>query len=120
MDQWFKHFKDIFQLQCTLPPICLEAEIIYVNSESELKCLNNPIDITEVCNVLSSIKASKSPGSDCITNEMLFLSKENIIETLTSIFSFIFSNGIYINEWQKTIISPIFKKGNNFLCILAR
>ena len=86
MDQWFKHFKDIFQLQCTLPPICLEAEIIYVNSENELKCLNNPIDITEVCNVLSSIKASKSPGSDCITNEMLFLSKEKIIETLTSIF----------------------------------
>ena len=116
IDQWFRHFKSVFQSEITLPPICSEDNIIYVNSENDLQHLNAPIDKTEVYNVLSCIKAGKSPGSDCITNNMLLLSKENINETLTSIFSVIFSNGIFINEWHKTIISPVFKKGNDLIC----
>ena len=114
--QWFTHFKNVFQFDSPLPSICNENIVLYVNSEQELNILNSPILVDDVLNAINSLKQCKSPGDDSVLNEMLISSKDNIYTLLTSIFSFLFSNNVFIDEWQKTIIAPVFKKGNSNLC----
>ena len=116
IEQWFTHFKNIFQFDSPLPSICNEDMPTYVNSEHDLDILNSPITDYEVLTAISSLKHEKSPGHDGVLNEMIVTSKENIYSLLTSIFQFLFSNDVFIDEWQKSIISPVFKKGNNNLC----
>ena len=62
------------------------------------------------------IKSNKSPGTDRILNEMLKSSSLEITPFLISLFNHIFRNHIFPNEWKKSIIVPIHKKGNVNVC----
>ena len=114
--EWYSHFKNVFQFDSSMPTICNENIVLYVNSKHDLELLNSPITVDDVLLAIGSLKRCKSAGSDCILNEMLICSKDHIHILLTHIFSYLFSNDVFIDEWQKTIISPIFKKGNSDLC----
>ena len=113
---WYSHFKSVFQFDTPLPSICNEVNTIYFYCDTSLETLNSPILQQEIQNAINFLKSNKSPGPDSILNEMLLCSKDKFIPLLSTIFSALFSSNSFIDAWQKTIISPVFKKGNPELC----
>ena len=115
-NQWYAYFKNVFQFEVTMPHICNEDVFIYVDSLPDLEQLNADIQEQEVITTINSLKTSKSPGIDNILNEMLLLSKDKIYFLLTKIFSHLFLTHSFVDDWQKTLITPILKSGNSELC----
>ena len=116
MLNYFIYFKSIFQKDISPPPICFEsnqtAYFTFDNQNESFLALNSDISREEVENSLSMIKSNKSPGSDCILNEMLKSTYLEITPFLITLLNHIFRNNIFPNEWKKSIIVPIHKKGN--------
>ena len=113
-EQFYIYFKSVFQKDFSPPPICLEpnqtAYITFDDQNETLLDLNADITLEEVESSLSSIKSSKSPGTDCILNEMLKSTSNDITPFLQSLFQYLFKSHIFPTEWKKSIIIPVFKK----------
>ena len=119
-EQFFIYFKSIFQKDISPPPICFEsnqtAYFTFDNQNESFLELNADITREEVENSLVSIKSNKSPGTDCILNEMLKSTSEDITPFLLSLFQYLFKNHVFPTEWKKSIIVPVFKKGDINSC----
>ena len=113
---WYSHFKNVFHFDTPLLSFCNEVNTIYFYCDTSLETLNSPILQQEIQNAINFLKSNKSPGPDSILNEMLLCSKDKLIPLLSTIFSALFRSNSFIDAWQKTIISPVFKKGNPELC----
>ena len=74
--------------------------------------LNRPIDPQEVREAIRKLKSGKAHGCDGILANMLKLAGDTAVRFLTKLFSAVFDEGVYPEEWSKAIIIPIFKKGN--------
>ena len=90
-EEFFIYFKSVFQKDFSTPPICLEPyQKPYITFDDENETfldLNADITIKEVESSLSSIKSSKSPGTDCILNEMLKATSSDITPFFTIVIS---------------------------------
>ena len=115
-NEWFTYFSNFFNSVNDNPSICNENTICYTFDQNELDKLNSPITFEECIAVINGLKCSKAHGVDNVLNEMIIFSKDNICEILTLLFNYMFQNSIFASEWQKSLISPIFKKGNVNLC----
>ena len=117
---FFIFYKSIFQTASEPPPICTEENqetyFNFDNQDPHFITLNSDISLSEVEQSLKSIKLNKSPGPDNILNEMLQSTSSDITPFLTNLFQFIFKNHIFPNEWTKSIIIPIHKKGDINVC----
>ena len=51
-------------------------------------------------------------GHDNVTAEMLKASGNIAVTFLTQLFSKIFSEGVYSEQWSRSVIVPLFKKGD--------
>jgi hypothetical protein len=63
----------------------------------------------EVFLLLSNLKTSKSTGMDSIPARLLKISAEIISPSLTWIFNLCIKTGVYIDDWKKAWVVPIFK-----------
>ena len=103
-EQFFIYFKSVFQKEISLPPICLEtnqtARFTFDDQNESFLALNADITKEEVESSFLSIKSNKSPGTDCILNEMLKSTSVDIIPFLHSLFQHIFKNHIFPTEWK--------------------
>ena len=117
---FFNYFKSVFQKHSCPPSICFESNqtpyYTFDNQNESFFALNSDITREEVENSLSMIKSSKSPGTDRILNEMLKSTSLEITPFLISLFNHNFRKHIFPNEWKKSIIVPIHKKGNVNVC----
>ena len=78
----------------------------------EVEKLDNfDISVTEVDNLLKSIKTDKSPGPDLIHNRVLHETKDIIKVPLTNLFNKSLETGIIPNIWKTANVTPIYKKG---------
>ena len=113
---WFTFFSNMFNSNISEPKICTEQKVVYCFDQNELDTLCMPITQNECLSAMSSIKFNRAPGCDGVLNEMIFHAREPLSPILCSVFNTLFSNRIFIDVWQKAIISPIFKKGNINTC----
>ena len=67
--------------------------------------LNKPILLSEVEEVVKSLKNNKAAGFDGIQNETL--KNKDVIEVLHKLFQYIFESGCIPSIWKRAIISPI-------------
>jgi hypothetical protein len=74
--------------------------------------LDEEITTGEVRKAIKYLKNSKAAGPDEILSEMLKMAENEIIEYLTGLFNYLFTNSLFPTEWTKAIIIPIFKKGD--------
>ena len=74
--------------------------------------LNVPITDEEVRVAISSLKNRKVCGHDHVTAEMLKASGNIAVTFFTQLFSKIFSEGVYPEQWSRSVIVPLFKKGD--------
>jgi len=62
------------------------------------------------------LKKHKSPGIDDITGEMIQVGGEKVTEELHAICNQIWKEGSIPDEWTKTVIVTILKKGDLSQC----
>ena len=74
------------------------------------------IEIHNVYSILNNLKANKSTGLDKIPAKILKLSAEIIAPSLTYIFNLSLASGIYINEWKRARVTPIYKSEDKTKC----
>lgn len=100
------HFKSL--LNTTLfSPLFLYAAPLVIDD-----FLDAPFSIAEVKNIIENCKSNKAPGDDRIPYEFYKNATDEYIALLTNEFNRIFQNSIIPDEFKKSIIFPLFKKGN--------
>ena len=67
---------------------------------------------TELCN----LKETKSTGIDTIPTRILKISANIIAPSITWIFNLSLKKGIFVDEWKKAWVLPIYKSGNRYNC----
>ena len=70
----------------------------------------------EVFQLLNDLKVSKSTGIDSIPSRVLKISAEIISPSLAWIFNFCIKTGVYIDDWKKAWVVPIYKSENRKKC----
>jgi hypothetical protein len=95
-----------------------EAEICDFLSNEEKYSINDttdkPFTISEVKNVIKSLKTGKSSGPDFILNDIFKGSCPLIAKSITTLFNMIFSSEVYPTSWLSSYIVPIHKSGDPF------
>ena len=74
--------------------------------------LDAPFQFSEVLAVIKSLKLNKSPGPDGIPYEFYKYSPLNFLSELFTIFNYIFLHEKVPRSFTKSIIVPLFKKGD--------
>jgi hypothetical protein len=87
-----------------------------VNSRSSIQFKFSEINVHEVFLLLHKLKTSKSTGIDNIPARALKISAEIISPSLTWIFNLSIKTGIYVDEWKKAWVLPIFKTEDRQKC----
>ena len=72
--------------------------------------LNVPITDEELRVAISGLKNRKACGHDNVTAEMLKASGNIAVTFFTQLFNKIFSEGVYPEQWSRSVIVPLFKK----------
>ncbi|CAF5055729.1 unnamed protein product, partial [Rotaria magnacalcarata] len=78
----------------------------------------DPQDIlySEVEEAIRTLKSNKSPGSDGITAEMIQAGGEQLTHEIHSLCNKAWHKGVIPEEWGKSILIPIPKKGDLSEC----
>ena len=76
----------------------------------------SPIPVDNVVSTLRGLKANKTNGLDKIPPKILKLSARIIAPSLTYIFNLSLATGIYIDDWKRARVTPIFKSGDRRQC----
>ena len=84
--------------------------------ESDMGINDRDFHIDEVTQQLSNLKISKSTGVDNIPAKALKLAASIIAPSLTWIFNLSIRTGIYVNEWKKVRVVPIYKSNYRQRC----
>ena len=108
IENWYQHFENLFR---SASGICENPADGNIDENMNFD-LNGPITEQEVLNAIDNLRNRKSSGPDNICSEMLKAAGKRATQFLTNFFNEIFNKGYYPREWGKSIIVPIFKKGD--------
>ena len=108
-EQWSQHFQTIFRT----PESHIDTPVSNSDGDDTLfNELNVPITDHEVRVALLSLKSRKASGHDNVTAEMLKASDNIAVTFFTKLFNKVFSEGRYQEQWTRSVIVPLFKKGD--------
>lgn len=82
-----------------------------LNELLDTTMLDEPITLQEISTSIKGLKPNKSPGKDCIINEILINSFDILGPTYCKLFNRILETGIFPDSWAEGVIIPIHKKG---------
>jgi len=113
IDVWREHFERVLgQHTATTHERDVVTEPETDDDDVHILELDEDISIFEVKQAIRKLKAGKSSGIDEIPAEFL-KSAENIVAPfLTKLFNRLYDLGIFPQEWSRSIIVPLFKKGD--------
>ena len=74
--------------------------------------MNTPIKDEEIIKSLRKVKFDKAPGPDHTVGEMLRYAECILGPYLNRLFNSMFNKGVFPFSWTKSIIVPVYKKGN--------
>ena len=74
--------------------------------------LDDDITEQEVRNAIRRLKNNKASGLDQISAEFLKTAETIITPFLTKLFNHLYESGTFPAEWCKSVIVPLFKKGD--------
>ena len=87
-------------------------ETVTETHDTNIPLLDNPITEEEVKRSISGLHSGKSPGFDDIIGDFLKHSANLTTPFLTKLLNKLYDSSSYPAEWCKSIIIPIFKKGD--------
>ena len=74
----------------------------------------------ELTTVLKGLKNNKAPGADSAINESLKYAGSEVRNILLKIMNMIFEKKEILNDFRKTLIKPLYKKGDKSESSLCR
>lgn len=101
-----EHFGQL--LNVNIDDHCFSYALPYL----EVPDLDNEISAAEVKRILSKCKDSKAPGEDRVPVEFLKYASDEFIDSLTAAFNHIFNSSNAPDSFRKSIIFPLYKKGD--------
>ena len=111
------------RIKNTPPPVIHSPKInsgnsanYYQNPRQDILFNFSEIHPDEVIHQLANLKISKSTGIDNIPAKALKIAANIIGPSLTWIFNLSIKTGIYVDEWKKARVVPIYKSGNRQKC----
>lgn len=104
-----KHFSSVFNSCSTdVSPVFYNANI-QTNLQS---MFFEPVDVTELTNIINSLPNKKSTGFDKIDKNMIIIIFNHFSDLLTNLINISFDQGIFFSDLKKSLVVPIFKKGD--------
>jgi len=100
------HFKDLLSVNTFLD------DIQYAPAFTTDQTLDTEITLAEVKDVLSKVKLNKAPGEDRIPYEFLANANDDFLLELTKVYNTFLQDGRVDEAFTKSVIFPIFKKGD--------
>ena len=114
-DQWWNHFQKL--MNRNLPHNNAHFDN-FINKfwenyhQTHNGVLDFEITTDEVLKAIKALKGKKSPGMDCIRNEMLKSGATVLAPSLVKLFNFIFNTGKFPTSWSLSTLTVIHKKGD--------
>ncbi|XP_059226649.1 uncharacterized protein LOC131998381, partial [Stomoxys calcitrans] len=103
------HFKNL------LNPHQEQSDIQYAHNLQFYHELDTPITLSEVKKVLSKTKDHKAPGEDRVPYEFFKNAPNDLLAEIVNTFNTLYDSGCVDESLLRTIIYPIFKKGDRTL-----
>ena len=103
----FGYFSNIGATEIPASEHKLETYLIHTNKTFNLEIPT----IDTVHRLLKTIDEKKSSGLDKIPNKLLKITADVIAPSLTEILAKSMYTGIFLNEWKKARVSPVYKNG---------
>jgi len=75
--------------------------------------LDDPITEQEVRQAVRNLKQGKASGLDGICGEFLKYSENIVVPFLTKLFNKLYDMNVFPSDWCKSVIIPLFKKGDD-------
>ena len=115
-----KHFYLIFtsvgkNLHETIPPTRKDYAQ-YLKTPNKINFLIKPIKPQEICDIIKTLKNSKSTGPNSIPTKILKIIKKSISVPLSTIINNSVVNGPFPNVWKIANIVPVFKNESSLPC----
>ena len=73
--------------------------------------MDSPISYDELTSALAELKLKKSPGPDCITNEMIINLEKLALYKLLEIYNKSWEEGSLPQSWREATMIPLHKPG---------
>ena len=77
----------------------------------KLQIMNDNFTVSEISDVIDSLKNNKAPGSDLIPAELIKNCKLELLPVLTSLLNYIIDMRDFPEVWAEVLRSPIYKTG---------
>jgi hypothetical protein len=74
--------------------------------------LDEPISEAEVLNAVHSLKSGKAPGLDDVLGEFFQATEFIVCPFFTKLFNKLFDCGYFPEDWTRSVIIPLLKKGD--------
>jgi hypothetical protein len=113
LESWHDHFQSVFSdngLLLNDQPVndtCI--------NERHVPQLDSPIVEDEVREAIRNLKLGKASGLDNICGEFLKCAEDVVIPFLTKLYNRLYDLGYFPASWCKSIVIPLFKKGDENL-----
>lgn len=104
---WVDHFREL------LNPGELVEPILYCEPNVYCAALDDDFSLIELKNVLGAAKNNKAPGCDGVPFEFFKNANLEFHTELLKLFNLINSTGRVPNQFKRSIIFPLFKKGDS-------
>ena len=111
---WTSHFKNLNEVKEKFKDRIKEIDQNVKQLEQE-HCFNEldfAMTESEIAKAIAQVKANKSPGIDCISNNMIKNSTLLILSCFSKLFNACLNYGIYPEKWAEGYIMPL-HKGND-------
>ena len=88
----------------------------YLKTPNKSNFLIKPIKPQEICDIIKTLKNSKSTGPNSIPTKILKIIKKSISVPLSTLINNSVTNGTFPNVFKKAKIVPVFKNESSLPC----
>ena len=107
---WREHFKALFEVSNAGNDSIIEDGVL--DMAIDFSNINDEITEGEVLGAINRLKLRAASGSDEILPEMMKCTPRYLINPIVALFNQIFTTSKYPKVWNKSIVIPIYKKGD--------
>ena len=111
-ERWVEHFENVLNRDTVAGKDIDENEKVC----DTLDVKEDLFSEEELATVLEGLKNNKAPGADSMINEFLKYGGSEVKNKLLKIMNMIFEKGEVPNDFRKTLIKPLYKKGDKSEC----
>ncbi|MDY6929965.1 MAG: reverse transcriptase family protein [Pseudomonadota bacterium] len=111
--RWKDHFENLLNF-----PAPVASDLINTDQTTtetyDINC--EPPNADEIAHAITCLKNNKAPGEDSLPAEIYKCCSEALVQPLQRLFSQIWRQEAFPQNWRDALLLPFFKKGDRTLC----